>query len=267
MAAGERVIDVRKGVAEKQVITGKDYRRYRMGPKDMLVCVGKGVALSTAIAWLFYRSLWGMLVFPAVLFLMYRERKRAGIKEQQQALREQFKECIRSVTASMYSGYSVENAFVEAEKELVHLLGEEAVMCRELQFMNQQIRLNIPAEQLLQNLADRSGVEEIFGFGQVFGYAKRSGSDFARILKDTADRIAEKAELEKELQAMTAARRLEQKIMNVIPMGILFFVDITSPGFLQIMYSGSFGRTVMSILLLVYAGAWLLSGKIVDIRI
>ena len=66
---------------------------------------------------------------------------------------------------------------------------------------------------------------------------------------------------------MVAAKRLEQRIMNVIPLGILLFVNFTSPGFLDVMYTGLSGRMIMTVFLLVYAGAYLLSGKIVDIRI
>lgn len=247
--------------------SGKDYCKYRMKMKDFAVCTMLAAALSIAVAWLFYRSIWGLTVYPLLWSMVFLRRKKEGVKKQQHLLREQFKECIRVVAASMYSGYSVENAFVEAEKELLQLLGDQSDMCQELRSMNQQIRLNVPVESLMQELAKRSGVEEISGFGQVFGYAKRSGSDFARILKDTSDRIGEKIELERELQTLIAAKQLEQRIMNVIPIGILLFVEITSPGFLQIMYNDIFGRVAMTICLLVYGGTYLLSGKIVDIKI
>ncbi len=259
---------VRNSVSgEKGKAAARDYRRYHRRSADILLCTAQALLLSLLISWLFYRSPWGMLAFVGVWPFLYWGRKRTEIKKQQQRLREQFKECIRVVTASLYSGYSVENAFLEAEKELTRLLGQKAEMCRELRVINQQIRLNIPVEALLADLADRSGVEEIVRFGQVFGFAKRNGSDFARVLRETSQRIGDKIELERELQTMVAARRLEQRIMNVIPMGILFFVDLTSPGFLQVMYSGVPGRLIMSLCLLVYGGAYLLSGKIVDIRI
>lgn len=257
----------RKAVGSRNMTGEKDYRIYRMKVQDWAVCTAGAAGLSAVISWLFYRSPAGLLVMPAVWLLFVRSRKKEGVRTQQQRLRAHFKECIRIVAASLYSGYSVENAFSEAEKELVQLLGKQQDMCRELHRINRQIKLNIPVETLLEDLADRSGVEEIFGFGQVFAYAKRSGSDFARILKDTSERIAEKAELERELAAMVAAKRLEQRIMNVIPLGILLFVNFTSPGFLDVMYTGLSGRMIMTVFLLVYAGAYLLSGKIVDIRI
>ena len=265
-AAG-RPVKKRTHIGRRTVTEEKDYSIYCMQAGDLAACTAVAAGLSVVIAWLFYRSAYGMLVMPVVWLVFYLSRKREGVKKQQQRLRSQFKECIRIVTASLYSGYSIENAFSEAEKELVQLLGKQEDMCRELHRINQQIRLNIPVETLLQNLAGRSGVEEIYSFGQVFTYAKRSGSDFARILKDTSERITEKAELEREIATMVAAKRMEQRIMNVIPLGILFFVEVTSPGFLQVMYTGMFGRVIMTVFLLVYGAAYLLSGKLVEIEI
>ncbi len=231
------------------------------------MCLGKALLLTGLVAWLFYRSVTGMVILPILWLILCVGRRKEQIKQQQRRIREQFKECIRLVTTSLYAGYSVENAFAEAEKELVQLLGTQADMCRELHGINQQLKLNVPVELMMQGLARRSGVEEIASFGQVFGYAKRSGSDFSRILKDTVKRIGEKIELERELQTLIAAKRLEQRIMNIIPLGILLFVNLTSPEFLEMMYEGLLGRTIMSIFLLIYGGAYLLSVKIVNIKI
>lgn len=245
----------------------EDYRKYRMKGADWAACTGMAAAVSLAVAWLFYRSPAGMIVFFAVWPVSCFQRRRKKARIRQEILRDQFKECIRVVTASMHVGYGAENAFLEAEKELVQLLGSQADMCRELRLMNRQLKLNVPIEGLLENLANRSGVEEIFSFGQVFGYAKRNGSDFVRILRDTAERISEKAELEQEIRTMIAARQLEQKIMNAVPLGILFLIDLTSPEFLEMMYVGAFGRICMTGCLAAYVGAYFLSRRLVDIRV
>lgn len=248
-------------------MTEEDYRNYRMKRTDLAVCTGKAAIVSLAVAWLFYRNPAGFSVFFGVWPVFFCQRRREKAKIRQETLRNQFKECIRVVTASMHVGYAAENAFLEAEKELVQLLGSQADMCRELRYMNRQLKLNVPIEGLLESLANRSGVEEIFSFGQVFGYAKRNGSDFVRILRDTAERISEKAELEQEIQTMIAARQLEQKIMNGVPLGILLFIDLSSPEFLEMMYAGAFGRICMTGCLAAYIGAYLLSRRFVDIRV
>ncbi len=231
------------------------------------MCILEAAVLSGLIAWLFYHSFW---VFPCGVVLLpflFRRRLRQGAEKRRLRLREDFKEAIRVVASSMYAGYSVENAFVEAEKELRQLLGPGADMTRELHEINQQIRLNAPIENLLLDLAQRSGVEEIRSFGQVFGYAKRSGGDFPKVLRDTAERIAEKIELERELATLIAGKALEQKIMNVIPFGILAFVTLSSPGFLDIMYSSWGGRALMTGFLLFYGVAFLVSEKLVKIKV
>lgn len=245
----------------------KDYRSYALTKVDAGRCLAWSAALSCLIAFLFYESALGCmtvaLLFPASLI----RRRHIGCQEQQRGLKLQFKECIRVLTSSLYAGYSVENAFRAAQAELEQLLGEKADMCRELRQINGQLRLNVPVESLIENLAWRSGVEEIFTFGQVFAYAKHNGSNFTRILQDASERIGDKLELEREIQTMIASKQLEQRIMNLIPMGILLFVRITNPGFLDVMYTTGLGRVAMSVCLVLYGGAFLLAERIVDIKV
>lgn len=219
------------------------------------------------IAFLFYENIAGLAVVLVVFPVSLMRMKRSSCGQQQRELKRQFKECIRVLTASLYAGYSVENAFRAAQDELEQLLGGQADMCRELRRINGQLKLNIPVDSLIENLAWRSGVEEIATFGQVFAYARHNGSSFTRILRDASERITDKLELEREIRTMIAAKQLEQRIMNLIPLGILLFVRITNPGFLDVMYTTWIGRGMMTVCLLLYGGAFLLAERIVDIKV
>ncbi len=219
------------------------------------------------IAFLFYESAAGLLVVLAVFPAALVRVRHSSCEQQQRELKRQFKECIRVLTASLYAGYSVENAFGAAQKELEQLLGDQADMCRELRQINGQLKLNIPVDGLIESLAWRSGVEEIATFGQVFAYARHNGSNFTRILRDASERITDKLELEREIQTMIAAKQMEQRIMNLIPLGILLFVRLTNPGFLDVMYSTWMGRGMMTACLILYGGAFLLAERIADIKV
>lgn len=245
----------------------KDYRSYRLTRADLGRCLALSAGLSGLIAFLFYNNVKGFLVILLIFPLSLVRQRHRGCMQQQRELKLQFKECIRVLTASLYAGYSVENAFGAAQTELEQLLGAQSDMCKELRQMNGQLQLNIPVENLIESLAWRSGVEEIFTFGQVFAYARHNGSNFTRILKDASERIGDKLELEREIQTMIAAKQLEQRIMNLIPMGILLFVRVTNPGFLDVMYTAWIGRGVMSVCLVIYGGAFLLAERIVDIKV
>lgn len=244
-----------------------DYRNYNLNQKEIALCLLQSGGMSLLIAGLFYHSFWGILLaLPLIPFFLY-QCKEYGKVRQQRELSFGFKECIRLAAAAMRAGYSPENAFAEAEKELSHLLSEQDMMCRELREINRQVRLNIPLEKLLSEFAFRSGVEEIRIFAQVFAHAKRSGGDFIRILQETAQRISDKVEVLQEIQTVIAAKEMEQKIMNVIPLGILLMVSLGSPGFLDVLYQSAFGRCVMTLCLLIYGAAYLLSKRIVAIEV
>ena len=56
-----------------------DYRKYRCNLWERLGCLAAGTAVSAAIAWLFYRSWYGMvLVIPAnyLIIFYYKNKKR-----------------------------------------------------------------------------------------------------------------------------------------------------------------------------------------------
>ena len=50
-------------------------------------------------------------------------------------------------------------------------------LVRELRYMESQMQVGVPVEQLFWNLGQRSGVEEIRNFGDIFLIARRSGGN------------------------------------------------------------------------------------------
>ena len=86
-------------------------------------------------------------------------------------------------------------------------------------------------------------------------------------MNHTAEVIGSKIQLREEIASMTAARRLEQRIMNLLPYLIVIYIDTASPGFFAQMYSTAIGRGVMTGCLIAYVTAVLISKKILDIEI
>lgn len=179
----------------------------------------------------------------------------------------QFKDCMRFMSGTLSAGYSIENAWKEAEKDMKKMYGKQADMCRELVHMNACIELHEPLEKLLLDFAIRSGQEDVNDFCQVFSFAKRSGGDFVRIIQSTERRISEKVEILQEIETVMAAKRLEQKVMNVIPLFLLLYIQIASPEFISPLYGNLLGVALMSGCLLFYGAAIRIAGKIVNIEV
>ena len=132
--------------------------------------------------------------------------------------------------------------------------------------MNHSVGFNMPLEQLLADFAARSGNADIASFSEVFAFAKRSGGNFVTIIEGTTGHMRARYETEREIQVLVASRKLEQKVMNLMPMMILAYLKVTSSGFMDVLYGNVAGVLFMSVCLLAYGGAMVLAERILDIR-
>lgn len=243
------------------------YSVYQYSPPELVSAAAKSILLVLFFALFFYRSLWAVLPLSPLFVLTWKGIKKEKIKNRREELKIEFKDCLQAVCAAMKAGYSVENAFRESISDMQLLYGKEGLMVRELQYIMQGLQNHISLEQLLGSLGERSGVQDIREFGEVFAIAKRSGGSMTDMLVKTAGMIAEKMEIDREIQVLLSAKRMEQKIMNIIPFAIVFYISLTSPGFFDILYHNPLGIIIMSICLLVYLAAFYLSTQIMEIEI
>lgn len=243
------------------------YDRYQLSFREWLIYGAAGVGVCGIIAYSFYRSaiVFAVLCPLGAAFPLY--YRRVLIDKRKKRLRQEFKEAVIILGASLSAGYSVENGLVNSVKELEMLYGKDSMIVREFAYMVKGIRMNCPVEQVFGEFAARSGLDDIRNFSQIFAIAKRSGGELASIMSKTADAIRDRIQVQEEIETMTAAKRYEQNVMNLIPFGIIAYVDITSPGFFQVLYTTEAGRILMTICLAVYVTAIWISGKILSIEI
>lgn len=244
-----------------------DYNRNRLNGRQMLRGILGGVGLTAGAAFLFYRSPIAMIL--AVIFIpMYLIRKnRAYIRERKYRLQQQFKSGMQMVSGALAAGYSMENAWKNAEKDIGRLYGTDSEFYLELSRMNQKVRMNEPLEQILYDFAVRSGSEDICNFSEIFRYAKRNGGNVTEIIRTTVNRMQEKADIMAEIENAVAAKRAEQKMMNFMLPGILLFITLGSPEYAASLYHTPFGVLVMSICLAGYIFACRWSEKLTDISV
>lgn len=245
----------------------QDYSRYVFSWKERGICLLTAAGISGLVSWLFYRSAYAMVLFIPALVLVKREMTRLLLEKRSSQILFQFKNMLQITSAALKAGYAIENAFLETEGEFIRLYGAHAILSEELAGINRKIQINVPVELLLEDLAERTGVEEMESFSQVFGFAKRSGGDMIKIFQDSAEKIKEKAEVIREIQTVTAAKRMEQRIMALVPFGILFYLGLGMPEYLSPLYGNIAGIVIMSICLGVYLAACGISMRIVNIRI
>ncbi len=259
----------RASAERKPSVSGKrDYRIYRLTVSDRLRYGLFGIGLSALISRTYYRSFAVFILTAPVFAVLLPAVKQPDLKERERnRLNTQFREAIGMVSSFQSAGYSVENAFFATLSQLRKLYGEKAVITEEFEGICRSIRLNVPVEELLSDLAKRSGLQDIRNFAEVFAIARRTGGNLTSVIGRTVTVIRAKAGVAEEIRTITASRAYEQKIMNILPFAIILYLDVTSKGFLDVMYEGVAGRAVMTVCLLLTAGAYLLSSKILKIEV
>ena len=243
------------------------YDEYRFTPADIIKYGLIYGLLAAAAAYVFYDSAWALLGLTPAAFFFFKYVKRDLTLKRKDMLKLQFKDMIDSVSSALKAGYSIENSFYESRKDMVRLYGRDSLIVNELDGFFLKLDNGVPMEAVLGDFAGRSGVEDIEDFSEIFVLAKRNGGDFTGIIGRTVKIMKEKDETEREIAVILSGRKYEQKVMCVIPIGIILYLRVSSRDFLSVLYHNAFGAAVMTACLSVYIASYLISGRLIDIRV
>lgn len=179
----------------------------------------------------------------------------------------QFQDALQSLEAQLNVGYSMENAIKEVQRDLQIMYDKKTLIVREFTYMARQLNLNVTAEIAWKDFAARIALPEVDTFVTVFSLAKRSGGDSIMIIKNAVRQLGDKAEVKREIDTVIAAKKLEFRVMSMIPFGIIAYMRLTFPEFMSGLYGNLPGVIFMSICLAAYITAWNLGCKIVEIEV
>lgn len=240
---------------------------YQMGKKDLFIGMVEGTGILMLTAWLFFDSLFAVIFLLPYMVIHLKKREKTIKEKETERISMQFKDGMMAISASLGAGYSVENAFREAIKELENLYGTKAFMAEELRKIVRKIDLNENVEDALEKMAEEIELEDAIYFAQVFRFAKRSGGNLMEIIGKTAGIISDKLGVQEDIRVLISGKKMEQKIMNCMPFGIIAYMRMGAYEFISPMYGNPAGVCAMIICLGLYLAALTLSDKIVQIKV
>lgn len=244
----------------------EDYNTYHFNLKETMKYLFQGALIASVFGILFYQSIFGIIFISPIIFFYCKAKRKQQMKNRKWQLNLEFRDGILSVSAALNAGYSAEHAFEEAWKDMRLLYKENSLIMKEFSYLINQIRMNITVEKALSDFGERTGIEDIISFAEIFTTAKRTGGDLIKVIRSTSNAINDKIEVKREIITLITSKKYEANIMNLIPIGILCYLYFSSPGFLDPLYHNLFGVIVMTLLLGCYLGAFLLSEKIIAIE-
>ena len=244
-----------------------DYENYRMSPREALPSVLICLVMLSAAALLCYNSLFALIFLSPYLIYFLKKQTRTKKEAQKWKLDLQFADAIRSLSAALEAGYSVENGIAEAYRDLSVTYEPDALIMRELKALMGEVRNGVPVEEAFAGLAARSGIDDIAGFADVFATAQRTGGNIIAIIRSTTDMIRTRIELKRDIKTAMSAAKYESDIMKIVPFGVLLYLRVFSPGMISSLYGNITGIVFMTVVLILYALLCELSERMVRIEI
>jgi tight adherence protein B len=232
-----------------------------------LPLVLQGVGIAVLFGRLFYDSWPAVIIMSPTALIWFVIQKKREREKMCRTAGIQFRDAIFSVLTNLKAGYSIENAFMDSERDMETLYGKKSIICRQINKLNKGLKNNIPLEKLIFTMGNECGNKDIQEFALVFNVAKRSGGNMTEIIERTINVISQKINTEKEIDVLISAKRLESRIMNCVPFFIIFYISLTSPGFFGVLYHNPIGYGVMTVCTAIYIISFLLSEKIVNIKV
>lgn len=253
------------GSNTERSLTLPDYEHYRLTSGEKLKAAGIASLMVLGAAYLCYGKLvYAVLLLPFIPYYIHKTGKKLAEKRRWE-LNLQFCDALGCISSALEAGYSVENALSEAYRDLKLSYEESASIMIELKMIVLKLQNSISAEEAFTDMAERSGVEDIRSFADVFTTAKRTGGNIIAIIRSTAGVIHTRVELKRSVKTAIAAKKYESDIMKVIPFAILAYLRVFSPDMIAALYSGLFGRVFMTCILAVYVALCAVSDRIVRI--
>ena len=259
-----------------------DYRVYVMNPMEKIIVSIALIIIGGLVGLVFYGGLFksdgeatlatyiSNLIFFMIVGLYARKMflpiyKNNKLKKRQDKLRKQFRDMMESLSASLSSGSNVLNAFNSALIDLKMQYTESDYIIIELQEIIDCMGSNVNAEEAMHFFGERSGIEDIQTFADVFEICYRRGGDMKRIVRRTYDVISDKMAINDEIETKLTSNKMQHNAMSVMPIAVVALLRVTNASFAE-SFATVQGVLVNTVAIVIFVSAYKYGKKIIDIK-
>lgn len=118
------------------------------------------------------------------------------------------------------------------------------------------VRLGDPLEEVFAEVAAREGDRHLGVVASAIGLHTRHGGSLIEILETVVDTVEEEDRLRRDIASITADGRLSAQVLLAMPLVMLLFVSVLSPGYATPLVEHPTGRAMSLFALVVGAAGW-----------
>lgn len=245
-----------------------DYSVYVLSPREKIRFLAIGYICTFAVVYLFYHSIWLSLAAGILPVFVLKHYSSFLADKRKELLLSQFRDMLYSVSASVAAGRHLGEALEDSLESLSLMYPEDSPLMQELNSMVRNMKdNNLHDVKLLFQFAQRSHCEDIQNFAEVCLTCSQTGGDLMEALRNTIEVLADKMDIEKQISAFTAQKRLEGKIITAMPVAVIICLDLFSPDYLDVLYTTLAGRLIMTLALAGICVAYRITDRLTRIEV
>ena len=202
---------------------------------------------SAVIAFLFYRN----ILFALVILPFLGKIREYVIDELKDRRRRefivQFKDELFVLSTAIGAGRSMKDAIGESIGSLKDIHGEDCILGKQLEFMYERMENGGESDiDVLNELGIMSGLEDVLDFAAVYTICKKTGASLILAINKAAGVIIDKMSIDYEVREIVRRKESEGMIILVMPIIIIFFLNLCSPDYIEPLYTCAAGRLIMT---------------------
>jgi tight adherence protein B len=172
---------------------------------------------------------------PAIMLAIVRRQA----AKQRRLFTEQLPGHLEEVGSAMRAGHSVFGSIAAMAE------GATGPTQREFQRAVADERLGVPPDAALRPIARRMRSSDVEQLALVASLNQRTGGNMAEVLDVIAAGARERADLRRELRALTAQARMSRVIVTALPVAVLALLSAVNPSYMSPLFTTTGGIIVL----------------------
>jgi len=245
-----------------------DYQKSPSVAIDHIIAFFIGFAMGFLVLYIFYKlfvlSLIGGAILGVVNILV---SAHTAINKRKLKLRVQFYDLLEAMSVAMRAGNPVLRSMQSAKEDLILIYPGDSDIITELDIIIGKFNNAMPISEAFSDFAKRSGLEDIAGFASIYATIEGKSSRADEIVRETQQIIADKMEIEMEIDTLMTAAKSEVNIMLMMPLVILGIIGYAGAGFMDAIYTTGAGRFVSTGGLVVFILSFIMARKFSSVKL
>lgn len=260
-----------------------NYRVYNMKPVEKLLTFLVAFAAGAFVGYLFYGGIgkdefgqpttltWILnILIPAIVGtvagrLFVPMRVKSIIAKRRNELNHQFRDMLEALTTSLGAGKNVNDSFFSVYEDMKVQYDSDAYILKELEVIISGIHNNVAIEDVLQDFGNRSDIDDVKSFANVFKISYRKGGNIKDIIRNTHSILSDKMEIAEDIETLVTSNKMERNIMIIMPIALIGVIKMMSPEFAAnfVTPTGIISTTVSIVIFVV---AYFIGKAVLDIK-